>query len=56
MDSFVSAIAEVLCTKTGRMFLRLFGIRQAPEALAFLLGLMLWIVIGIIIAVLIYRN
>jgi hypothetical protein len=56
MESVLSAVAEILFAKTARLFLRLFGVRNIPEWVAILLGLFLWLIIGIIVVVLVRRT
>jgi hypothetical protein len=55
MEALISALAELLFAKTARLFLRLFGIRQVPEWAAILLGLALWLLVGIIVIGLLRR-
>jgi hypothetical protein len=55
MEHGVSLIAEVLFAKTARLFLRLFGVRSAPKWVEIILGLILWIFIGIVVVVLVKK-
>ena len=55
MEQVLSILAEFLFAKTARLFLRLFGVRNVPEWIAIILGLILWFVIGLIVAVLVRR-
>ena len=55
MEALISALGELLFAKTARLFLRLFGVQRVPEWAAILLGLVLWVLVGIIVIALLRR-